>query len=274
MAQYQISMASNSFYKMHADGRVDIFGVLEFMHGRFRVSSADIWSGMLATLDEDYLKKIRLELDRRGLALANLCVDGPHLWEDDKNLREQHHFRALQYIAAAKMLGARTIRVDMGCRTDEFTEGSFDYICETYLEYARICHEDGMRIGPENHWGASRVPENLLRVQDAVNHPGYGHLLHIENFAGDPVQGYEAVLPHVMHVHVGTHGIPFAKPALKRLINAGYTGAFSVENYTGEFELERMEWQIGAVRSILAEIEHEGPDAPENRGFIYDIYHQ
>jgi sugar phosphate isomerase/epimerase len=274
MANFPLSIASNSFYKMHAEGRIDLPGVLEFLFSRYRVAYADIWSGMLATLDEGYLKMIRSELDRRNLTLANLCVDGPHVWEDDQALRERHHALALQYIAAARALGARTIRIDMGCRTDELPGEAFGYICQTYLEYAKLCHEDGMRIGPENHWGASRLPENLARVHAAVNHPGYGHLLHIRNFAGDPERGYDAVLPHVMHVHVGTHGLPYAKHALKKLWKAGYSGAFSVENYTGAFELERMEWQLGAVRSIIAELEAEGPDAPESPGFISDIYSQ
>jgi hypothetical protein len=271
---FPLSIASNSFYKMQAAGRVDLFGVLEFLYSRYRVAYADVWSGMLASLQEDYLRTVRLELDRRGLTLANLCVDGPHLWEDDAALRAQHHAKALEYIAAARTLGAKTIRIDMGCKSEEFTGESFDYICKTYLEYARLAHESGMRVGPENHWGASRVPANLKRVQQAVNHPGYGHLLHIQNFAGDPAEGYEAVLPWVMHVHVGTHGLPWAKPAMKRLWKAGYAGVYSVENYTGEFEPERMEWQLGAVRSIVAEIEAEGPDAPDNMGFIHDIYHQ
>lgn len=274
MKALPVSIASNSFYRMHAQGRVNLFGVLEFLSTRYRVSHADIWSGMLASLEDGYLRLVRQELDRRDLTLANLCVDGPHLWEDDPGLRAWHREKALEYIAAAGVLGARTVRIDMGCRDEGLSPEAFDYICSTYQEYAGMSHGLGMRVGPENHWGASRVPEILRRVQAAVNHPGYGHLLHVLNFAGDGMEGVEAVLPHAMHVHAGIHGMPHLKPVLKRLLESGYAGAVSVENYTGEHELECMEWQLGAVREILAETASDGADGASQKGFLHDIYHQ
>jgi sugar phosphate isomerase/epimerase len=229
---------------------------------------------MLPSLDRDFLMKIRAEMDRRNLTLANLCVDGPYLWVDDREEREQHHASALQYIAAARVLGARTIRIDMGERSDQLSNEAFDYVCKTYLEYAKLCHDEGMRIGPENHWGASRVPAILKSVRDAVSHPGYGQLIHFDNFAGDIEEGYAVSIPVAMHAHVGTHTVPVAKSIIRRMAAAGYSGAFSVESYSGEHELERAEWQLGAVRSILAEVEQEGLEGPGKPEYIADIYRQ
>ena len=258
---------------MKADGRLDVFGYLELLYSRYRVGFADIWSGYLPTLDESFIKKIRAEMDRRGIELANLCVDGPHLWMDDPAEREQHHTLALEYIAAAKILNARTIRIDMGCHSNELSAEAFDYISRTYLEYAKICHDEGMRIGPENHWGASRVPANLKRVQEAVNHPGYGHLLHFENFTEELELGYSTVIPVAMHTHVAANTIPVAKDIIRRLAAAGYQGTYSVEHHSGALELERVAWQLGSLRAILAELAQEGLEGPAKPDYFQSIYH-
>ena len=45
--------------------------------------------------------------------------------------------------------------------------------------------DNGYRVGPENHWGAEVVPENMARICRAVDHPGFGMLLHFRGNAGD-----------------------------------------------------------------------------------------
>ena len=273
MTQFPVSIASYSFHAMKADECLDVFGYLELLYSRYRVGYADIWSGFLPTLEVSFLKKVRAEMDRRGIELANLCVDGPHLWVDDAAEREQHHALALEYIRAAEILGARTIRIDMGCQSNELSPEAFDYIAKTYLEYAHICFEAGMRIGPENHWGASRVPANLKKVQEAVNHPGYGHLLHFENFAEELELGYATVIPKAMHTHIAADTIPVAKGIIRRLAAAGYEGTYSVEHHSGALELERVEWQLGSLRAILAELMQEGLQSPTKSDYFHSIYY-
>ena len=101
MSANPISVASYSFHGMRAEGRIDIFGYLELLVSRYRVTHADIWSGYLPTLEEDFLKKIRAELDRRDLKVANLCVDGPHLWMSDADEHGRQH-QPLQYFPRIK----------------------------------------------------------------------------------------------------------------------------------------------------------------------------
>ncbi len=62
---------------------MDLFGYLEACRYRYHLGAADIWNGMVASTDEDYLLGVREALDERELELANLCVDGAHIWEDD-----------------------------------------------------------------------------------------------------------------------------------------------------------------------------------------------
>ena len=264
-----VSIASYSFHGMRADGRMDIFGYLELLCSRYTVTHADIWSGFLPTLEEDFLRKVRAELDRRGLRLANLCVDGPHLWMPEAQQRADHRELALRYLHAAQVLGAATVRIDMGCTEETLSTEAFDYIVDTYRQYAAIAADAGMRVGPENHWGASRVPANLARVQQEVDHPGYGHLFHFGNFAGSAEEGMRTVLPYAMHAHIPANMIPQTKAILRQLIASGYAGAFSVEHHSGTLELERVAWQLATVRAALAEL--QAGDADE-RDFAATVY--
>src|SRR5690606_7896664 len=140
---------------------------------------------MLASTDAAYLAKVKRALDERELTLVNLCVDGPHIWEDDPAVRERHYQGALDYLRAAEALGARTLRIDAGVREEQFTEEQFDTIVRRFREYAQIAYDRGFKVGPENHWGAEVVPENMRRLCEAVNHPGFGVLLHFRGNDGD-----------------------------------------------------------------------------------------
>lgn len=267
MAEYRTAIASYSFHQLLEEKKIDVFRYLDLLKYRYGVANADLWTGFLPTLEEDFLKKIRAELDRRELTLANLCVDGPHLWADDPEERQAHKTKMLEYLRAAKLLGAQTVRVDFG-GTDGHTmpEEAFDFIVKTYREYCDFCGGEGMRVGPENHWGWDRVPEYLEKVKAAVDHPAYGHLYHFGNFYDEQERGEKLVLTYAMHTHVPANSVPFAKGIIRDLAAAGYKGVFSVEHHSGVLEEERVEWQLACVRGMIAELRLEeagaepGPD--------------
>ncbi len=271
MSLFPISIASYSFHGMIYSGKMDVFNYLETIKSRYNVTYADIWTGILPTIEEDFIIKVREEMDRRDIILANLCVDGPHLWEPEPEKREEHRKLMLKYIRVAEILGARTVRIDFGGPEGDMSDEAFDYIVERYKEYCSICGDLGMKIGPENHWGYDRKIENLLKVWKAVDHPAYGHLLHfgnLENFMDD----YEKLLPIVMHTHVPADSIPYAKEVIRSLAESGYKGTLSVEHHSANLELERVEWQLASVRALCAELVQEGLDAPAKKDYFNTIY--
>lgn len=253
--KYPISLASYSFHGMFGEKRTDVFSYLEMLKYRYRVDYADIWTGYLTTLDVDFLNKIRASMDQKGVTLANLCVDGPHLWVDDADQRANHKTQMFEYIKAAEILGAKTIRIDFG-GSEGYTmsDEAFEYIVETYKEYCTICYDLGMKIGPENHWGWDRVPEYLKKVKDAVNHPAYGHLFHFDNFHDNIELGREIATSYAMHTHIPANKVLDAKDFIINLVKADYKGTYSVEHHSGHLETERVEWQLGTLRSIVAEL--------------------
>ena len=266
-------VASYSFHGMLGKGECDVFRYLDLLRFRYNVRYADIWTGFLPSADDGFITKVRCALDRNELTLANLCVDGPHVWMDDPDARAAHKEKMLEWIRAAEKLGAKTIRVDFG-GTEGHTmpDEAFGYIADTYREYAHICGELGMKIGPENHWGWDRVPEYLEKVKAAVDSPAYGHLYHLRNFYDEPERGEALCISYAMHTHVHANSMPYAKDVIRKLANAGYEGVYSVEHHSGALEAERVDWQLATVRGLIAELDSEGYAEPAKPSYFEGIY--
>jgi len=280
--KYPISIASYSFHGLLGQKKIDTFTYLESLKYRYNVEYADLWTGYLPdfnTLEpisddsEALLKKIRFSLDEKGITLANLCVDGPHIWEYEKSLRDVHYKGAFNYVKAGIILGAKTIRIDLGVREDTITEEQFDYIVKVYKELAALCKDNGIRVGTENHWGASRDPKILENIYKAVDSEAYGHLFHFGNFMDGKIsEGLETVLKMAMHTHIPADSVPFAKEYIRRLVNAGYKGTFSIEHHSSQHEYERVAWQLATVRNLITELEAEGFDTPVTGDYFRSIY--
>lgn len=243
-----VAIASYAFHGLVRNGTIDLFGYLESCRYRYNLSTADIWNGMLPSTDTDFLAKVKQALAERELTLVNLCVDGPHIWEDDAAVREEHYRNALTWLQAAEFLGAKTLRIDAGVREEHFTEEQFEGIAKRYQEYARYAYERGFKIGPENHWGAEVVPENMERLCKAVDHPGFGVLLHFRGNDGDALMA-----PWAMHTHISreiTEGDLEASMAVLRATR--YTGSWSVEHHSGRNEHPEVAVQLAKVRDVLA----------------------
>lgn len=243
-----IGIASYAFHGLLRNGVIDLFGYLESCRYRYDLRTADIWNGMLVSTDDDYLAKIKQALAERELVLVNLCVDGPHIWEDDPEVREQHYQSALRYLQIAEFLGAKTLRIDAGVREEQFTPEQFDWIVRRYQEYAQWAHDHGFRVGPENHWGAEVVPDNMRRLCEAVAHPGFGVLLHFRDAEGDAMMA-----PWAMHTHITRELTEDGLEARMRMLrDAGYNGCWSVEHHSGMNEYPEVAIQVAKVRDVLA----------------------
>ena len=273
MKDMKIAVASYSFHGAMYAGQCDVFNYLNLLKYRYGVNNADIWTGYLPTLEDDFILKIRAAMDREGIELANLCVDGPHLWMDDPEVRAEHKKQMLEYIQVANKLGAKSVRIDFGGPEGHtMPEEAFEYIVNTYREYCAICGDLGMKIGPENHWGWDRVPEYLEKVKNAVDSPAYGHLYHLGNFHDEPERGEALALSYAMHTHIHADSMPYAKEVIRKLKNLGYEGAYSVEHHSGKLEVERVDWQLATMRGLIAELDAEGYDEPAKPAFFNGVY--
>lgn len=212
---------------------MDAFGYLESIKYRYGLTTADFWHGTFASLEEEYLAKVKDALAERELTLANICIDRAYIWHDDPAVREANAQNAAANLNAAEYLGAQTVRIDAGGTRDERTwnDQQFELIVNQYRAWAQRAYDNGYRIGPENHWGAAMVPANIQRLCETVNHPGFGILLHAERWHSESAAGGDAlVAPWVMHTHFSP---AVSDEATRQTMNAlrasGYQGCYSVE---------------------------------------------
>jgi sugar phosphate isomerase/epimerase len=246
----KISIASYSFHGLLAEGKMDLFGYLEACRFRYHMQAADIWNGMIASTDEDYLKKLKEGLEERQMELANLCVDGPHIWEDDPAAREKNYQNALTYLHAAEFLGAKTIRIDAGGQGDTFSNEQFDLIVKRFKEYAQFAYDHGFKVGPENHWGPEVVPETMKRICEAVDNPGFGMLLHFRGNAGDALMA-----PWAMHTHISWDiAQSHLESSIQALLGVNYPGYFSVEHHSAKDEYFMVATQLALIRNGIYQL--------------------
>ncbi len=244
-----IGVISYAFHKLMRDGKIDIFGYLESCKYRYGLQTADIWNGMLASMDEDYLAKVKEGLEERELTLVNLAVDGAHIWEDDPNLREQHYQRALAHLKAGEMLGARTVRIDTGSRAERWTNQEFDAIVQRYREYAARAYDNGYKVGPENHMGPSKVSARLKELCEAVASPAFGVLLHFRRWTEEDVdKADELIAPWTIHTHVPITIADCLEAKMALVRDTGYRGCWSVE-HVGSYSAVGV--MLARVREVL-----------------------
>jgi sugar phosphate isomerase/epimerase len=256
----KISVLSYSFRGLLKAGAMDVFGYLETCRYRYHLQGADLWSGFFATTDDDYVDQIREGLEEREMELADVAVDGAHLWEPDPDVREQHYQRAMTFLRIADTLGARFVRIDAGGsrEAETWTDEEFEYIVRRYREYAQWAYDHGFKVGIENHWGPEKRWSNLKKVYEAVNHPGFGVSCHLGSWAGPEEEQAEAdrlVAPWVSHTHIAWYVCE--GPLIEKLANlwdVGYAGYYSVEHHSAEDEHSEVGIQIAKVRDVLGKL--------------------
>lgn len=260
----KFSVGSWSFHATFERGDMDVFGYLESMRYRYNLNTADIWNGMITSLDDQYIERIRRALKDRELTLVNLAVDGADLWHDDETVREKQHQYALAHLRMADILGAKTVRIDMGPNSTDMSNEQFDFIVNRYREYAEIGYNCGFQVGPQNHKGPAMVPATNMAVYQAVNHPGYSVLLDLERWVTDSDLGDEMFAGIAMHVHFHTPTILNRlneKTALLKQHN--YKGYLSVEYRLGGDEYGEVAWELETLKRAWKRtcLNHEAPVA-------------
>jgi len=254
----KISIASYSFHKLLEAKMIDVYGYLESLRYRYNLLSADIWNGYLKGMDRDDFKKIRAALDDRGLALASLCCDGAHAWSADPDEEKQLDAAAEKCLQAAEILGAQTVRFDVGVREDDISETQFEKVCGKFAAYAKRGADAGFIVGPENHWGASRRFSVQQRLYREINSPNYGMLLHLGNWNpedGQTADGNDiAAASMAVHTHIDYEHAQTAASWLPHILGAGYKGALSVEHHKEVVEYQGVQAQLGALEYAVKKL--------------------
>ena len=265
-----LSIASWSFHRLLESGQQDMFKYIIDCKN-LGATQLDPWNGHLAplvardnvmknerfpndqlSLDEKaYLAQVKAAADHAGLPFGCLAVDGAHIYESTPEARAFNRAVAYRWLDAASLLGATMVRVDAG-GPPEMPDDIFSIIVEGYQDLLGRAHRLGIELLIENHWGPSPIPENLVRILDAV--PGLGLLFDTNNFEGDKELAWEMFAGRAVSVHIKTFSfdeqgnepsvnIP---KAIQLLAAAGYNGAWGVESVPRDGD------EYGAVEKTFA----------------------
>ncbi|NLG25094.1 MAG: TIM barrel protein [Clostridiales bacterium] len=262
---HRFSIASFSFHGLMAIGEMDVFRYFEAVRHRFHLDAADIWNGMLISYDDDYLRRVRRAMDECGLTLVNLCCDKAHIWSDGDEERAIVERGQEDCLRAAEILGAASVRFDLGIGGADATDQQIEFCARQYDRLCARAARFGARLGPENHWGASTNVAAMRRLFQAVRADNFGLLLHLGNWQkSDPFDAERAAqydqefIGRAMHTHVMYEVCEQAERRLPPLA-ADYAGAWGIESHKGTNELNNVAYQLASVRRVVAPVDYARP---------------
>ena len=296
----EISICSFSFHRLLAAGKQDIFKyitdckelgatqlepwIAHFGTGRNWQPSLetgadpeDVWSVLGALMrqpppvvrddpahasiqDADYLDRVKAAAVQAGLPFGGIAVDGAHIYEPTPEARQANRAFAYQWLDIAEKLGARQVRIDAG-GPEEVPDDVFQIIVEGYQDLVARGREKGLEILMENHWGSSRIPENVVRIMEAVE--GLGLLLDTGNWpAGMQEKGWRMCAKYARATHIKTFGFDAEgnelsadiPKAMNILMDAGYDGCWGIESCPKDGdEYEGARKTIALIRRVLSQ---------------------
>jgi len=276
----ELSICSYSFHRMLEAGQQDVFQYINDCRD-LGCTQLDLWNGHLPSLldsgsrppasftpedaqltpaEVDYLARIKATADEAGLPFGCLAVDGAHIYEDSPEARRANQIKAYRWLNIARQLSAPQIRIDSG-GPPEMPEDVLEIIIAGYNDLIPRARDQGMEVVIENHWGASRVPENVVQILESV--PGLGLLFDTGNWPeGMRERGWEMCARYARATHIKTYAfdaegnettvdIPRAMHILQE---TGYQGSWGIESVPREGdEIEAARKSVALVRRVLGE---------------------
>ena len=269
----QIGICSFSFHRLLASGKADVFRYMEICR-ELGCTQLDPWSAhltppeapesvlragknpkdshqLLGDVAFDFIDRIGAHAKRIGLPFGTIAVDGAHIYEPTAEARQSNRKRAYRWLEAAGRLGARQVRIDAG-GPEEMPDDAFGIIIDGYKDLVARARPLGIEILLENHWGPSVIPDNAIRIMDAV--PGLGLLYDTRNWRADKKEeGRRRGAPYARATHIKTRrwdaegnepdeDIP---GAIRLLLEAGYRGVWGIESVPEDGD------EVGGARKTI-----------------------
>ncbi len=274
----ELSICSYSFHRLLEAGQQDVFQYIRDCQD-LGCTQLDLWNGHLPSLlddparspssftpeyaqlspaELDYLARIKAAADDACLPFGCLAVDGAHIYEASPEARQAQQIKAYRWLNIAGQLSVEQIRIDTG-GLPEMTDEMFEVIVAAYNDLLPRAGEKGMEVVMENHWGASRIPENVVRILDAV--PGLGLLFDTGNWPEELREtGWQVGARYARATHLKTYAFDAEgnettvdiPRAMHTLQEAGYQGSWGIESCPRQGdEIEAAKKSIALVRRVL-----------------------
>jgi sugar phosphate isomerase/epimerase len=184
------------------------------------IDGLELYDGFLESLDEAYLAKVRMALERRGFEMPMLCYS-PDFTKPGADERQEEVEREKRMIDVTVRLGGRFCRVLSGQRRPQVPrELGVRWVVECIRELLDYAAEKNVVLAIENHYKDNywKHPEFaqkqdvFLEIVNQIRSPWFGVQFDPSNalVAGDdPIELLEQVKDRVVTMHASDR---FLKP--------------------------------------------------------------
>ena len=250
MLMSKIGICSYSFHRLLEAGKPDMFAYISDCR-KLGCTQLDPWNEHFASSDDAYIAKVKEAAKRAELPFGLIAVDGGHIHEPTADARAAKRKNAYQWIEISRKLGAKQIRLDAG-GTAAMPAEEFEMIVAGFDDLKKKCRDAGLELVMENHFGASVIPDKVVRICEAT---GIGLLLDSFNWArGKEAEGWIKCAKYAKACHI--KAFAFAEDGeelttnvgafVKLMKKAGYRGAWSVESVPIDGD------EMGAAQKTIA----------------------
>jgi len=214
-----------------------------------------------ADADNDYLMKIKLQCFRLGLDITGTAIGNDFCLPEGAE-RDAQLAMTRQWIDNAAAIGAPVIRIFAGkTPAGEKEEVALERCVAGINESLKYAAQKGVCLALENHGGITALPEQLLRIVEAVDDsPFFGVNFDSGNFkVADPYAALEKIAPYAINAQIKVMMKPEgAKPEaadLKRIVNilkaANYRGYIVLEYEESEDPKSVIPAYLGQLREAI-----------------------
>jgi L-ribulose-5-phosphate 3-epimerase len=201
---------------------------------------------------DEFMGEVRASVDAAGCTVVCLAHEGSFCSDDPKE-RQGYIKTLLSHMEAASILGASSVRVNLGrCEDPEndFTDG-VEYSIAGLKAVLPEAKRRNLKLTLENHGGPSRSADAILRIILGTDTEWVGTCTDLGNdlVGADKYTELGKLFPFAMHVHAKSYdfgadgeetSIDYAR-VIRMLGDVSYEGVLAVE-YEGHDE------QIEGVR--------------------------
>lgn len=182
----KLGCMSLSYQREFAAGQLDLEGFVERAY-QLGLDGIDVHTGAFASTEPAYLRRIRMQALKRGLALSYIGVS-TNFGKPPEQL-EAEVATAKKWIGVAAQMGIPLVRVFAAwVPQGEAAEAVWARMIPCLKEVAAYGQQQGVVVGlhNHNHGCVTRTGKDVIRILNEVDTPYFSHILDTGQYVGSP----------------------------------------------------------------------------------------
>ena len=182
----KLGCMSLSYKDQFSEGKIDLEGFIEKAY-QLRLDGIDIHTRAFASTDPAYLRGIRMQALKRGLALSYIGISS-NFGKPQEQL-DTEVATACQWIDTAAYMGIPLVRVFAAwVPKGETEEAVWARMIPCLQQVAEHGQKHGVVVGlhNHNHGCVTRTGKDVRRIIEQVDNPYFSHILDTGQYVGSP----------------------------------------------------------------------------------------